>query len=100
MKVRFPTQHNVHQQFFHIAQEIDHVQNASSSPLIDYCLSEGIEHGLANNLLEQSQALLARLDVSNWRIENLQEDYVIQLFRVFDWDSIHESWLAQLESSH
>ncbi|MAA79530.1 MAG: hypothetical protein CL916_09745, partial [Deltaproteobacteria bacterium] len=100
MRIRFPTQKNLHQHFFNIAQKIDHVQKGPRSSLTDYCLFEGIEHGLVINLLEKSQALLARLDVSIWRIENLQDDYVIQLFRVFDWDIIHESWLTQLESSH
>lgn len=99
MRIRVPTQHKIHQQFFQIAQEIEHVHAVPSSPLRDYCLFEGIEHGLMMELLDESQNLLTRLDVSTWRIENLQDDYVIQLFRMFDWDVIHESWLTQLESS-
>lgn len=99
MRVRVPTQYKTHQQFFQIAHEIEHVHTVPSSPLRDYCLFEGIEHGLMMGLLDESHTLLARLDVSTWRIENLQDDYVIQLFRMFDWDVIHESWLTQLESS-
>ena len=99
MRLRLPTQQKIHLQFFQIAQKIENAHAVSSSPLMDYCLFEGIEHGLQMQLLEESQDLLSRLDVSTWRIENLQEDYVIQLFRVFDWDVIQESWLTQLESS-